>query len=160
MNRKKFIFLLFVITLLWGPSVKALTINRVEPENWWVGMKNKSLQLLVYGPNISKAKLVINYPGVKITELDKTDNPNYLFVYVEIAANTKPGMIPLHFADGAEKLTYNYPIKARTDKSGAQGFNASDVLYLITPDRFANGNVGNDDLDNVKVNRQNPNALS
>lgn len=158
MNKKKFIFLLFVIALLLGPSVKAITINRVEPENWWVGMKNKNLQLLVYGPNIGKAKLVIDYAGIKIKEIDKTDNPNYLFVYIDIAASTKPGMVSLHFADGAGKLTYSYPLKARTDKSGASGFNASDVLYLITPDRFANGNTGNDDLDNVKINRQNPNA--
>ena len=158
MNKKKFILLAFVITLLFGSPVKALTIDRVEPENWWVGMKNKNLQLLVYGPNISMAKLVINYPGIKITEIDKTDNPSYLFVYIDIAASTKPGMVPLHFADGAEKLTYSYPLKARTDKGGALGFNASDVLYLITPDRFANGNTANDDLDDVKVNRQNPNA--
>jgi glycosidase len=158
MNKKKFIFLLFIIALLVGPSVKALTINRVEPENWWVGMKNKNLQLLVYGPNIGNAKLFIEYAGIKITNIAKTDNPNYLFVYIDIASNTKPGMVPLYFAEGGEKITYNYPLKARTDKSGALGFNASDVLYLITPDRFANGNTGNDDLDNVKVNRQNPNA--
>jgi len=158
MHKKKFIFLLFIIALLSGPSVKALKINRVEPENWWVGMKNKTLQILVYGPDIAKAKLNIHYAGIKIIEIDKTDNPNYLFVYIDIAASTKPGMIPLHFADGAEKLTYDYPLKTRTDKSGALGFNASDVLYLITPDRFANGNTGNDDLDNVKINRQNPNA--
>ena len=158
MNRKKFIFLLFIIALLAGPSVKALKINRVEPENWWVGMKNKNLQILIYGPDISKAKLTIHYPGIKIKEIDKTDNPNYLFVYIDIASGTKPGMMPLHFADGGEKLTYDYPLKARTDKSGALGFNASDVLYLITPDRFANGNTANDDLDGVTVNRENPNA--
>jgi neopullulanase len=158
MNRKKSILLFFIIALLSGPSVKALKINRVEPENWWVGMKNKTLQILVYGPDIGKAKLAIHYAGIKIKEIDKTDNPNYLFVYIDIAAGTKPGMVPLHFEDGAEKLTYDYPIKARTDKSGALGFNASDVLYLITPDRFANGNTGNDDLDDVKVNRENPNA--
>jgi glycosidase len=62
------------------------------------------------------------------------------------------------FTDARQKFTHNYPILARSDKSGAQGFNASDVLYLITPDRFANGDTTNDNLEDVKVNRENPNA--
>ena len=158
MNKKIVAFLLFAVSLLAAPAVKAITITRVEPENWWVGMKNKTLQILVYGPNIGNAKLALNYPGVTIKEVARAENPNYLFVYVNIAQGTKPGMIPMHFTDGKEEVTYNYPVKARTDKSGASGFNASDVLYLITPDRFANGRTENDDLDGVKVNRQNPNA--
>jgi glycosidase len=158
MNRNIITCLFYSFTLLVAPSVKAITITRVEPENWWVGMKNKSLQILVYGPDIAHSKLAINYPGVTIKEVAKVENPNYVFVYINIAAGTKPGIIPMHFTDGAEKLTYNYPIKARTDKSGALGFNASDVLYLITPDRFANGKPDNDDLEDVKANRQNPNS--
>ena len=158
MNKKIFIFLLFTVALLTGLSVKAINITRVEPESWWVGMKNSELQILVYGPNISNAKLVINYPGVKIKEVAKTDNPNYLFVYINIAKSTKPGMVPMKFTDGAEKFTYNYALKTRDDKSGALGFNASDVLYLITPDRFANGKPENDILEGVQINRQSSNS--
>jgi glycosidase len=148
--------LLFSITFL--ATAKAISITRVEPSNWWVDMKNKELQLMVYGPNIAKSKLAINYPGITIKEVALTENPNYLFVYIHIASGTKPGTVPLRFSNGSEKFVYDYPLLARTDKTGAEGFNASDVLYLITPDRFANGNPGNDDLDGVKVNRQNPNA--
>ena len=155
---KKFSVLLLLFAVMACPAAKAITISRVEPANWWVGMKNKQLQLLIYGPGISRSKLSISYPGVEVTEIAKTDNPNYMFVYVNIAAKAKPGNLALHFKEGTDKLNYNYPLWARTDKSGALGFNASDVLYLITPDRFANGNPANDDLDSASVNRQNPNA--
>ena len=158
MKRKIIACLLFAFALLVVPSVKAITITRIEPENWWVGMKNKTLQILVNGPNIGNAKVAINYPGVTIKEVAKVESPNYVFVYVNIAQSTKPGLIPIQFTDGKDQFTYNYPIKARTDKSGAMGFTAADVLYLITPDRFANGNPDNDDLEGVKANRQNPNA--
>ena len=158
MNKRIIILMFYAAVLLAVTSVKAVTITRIEPENWWTGMKNTSLQLLVYGPDISKYSLTIKYPGIIIKDVAKTENPNYLFVYIDIAADTKPGMVPLQFINGTEKSTYSYPLKARTDKTGAKGFNASDVLYLITPDRFANGNPANDDLDDVKVNRQNPNS--
>ena len=158
MKRKIFTCLLFAFALLIVSSVKAITITRVEPENWWVGMKNKTLQILVYGPNIGNAKVAIHYPGVTIKEVAKVESPNYVFVYINIAQTVKPGLIPILFTDGTDQFTYNYPLKARTDKSGAMGFTAADVLYLITPDRFANGNPANDDLEGVKANRQNANA--
>jgi glycosidase len=157
-NKRVVTFLFCVAALLTAPTVKAIEIKRVEPSNWWTGMKNTELQIMVYGPNISKSKLTINYPGITIKEVAKTTNPNYLFVYISIAKATKPGMIPMQFVDGTEKFTHNYPLLSRTDKSGALGFNASDVLYLITPDRFANGNTANDNWDSVSVNRGNPNA--
>jgi len=158
MYKKIYTVLIFAAALLMAPSVRAISITRVEPANWWVGMKNKELQIMVYGPNISQSKLVINYPGITIKEVAKTDNPNYLFIYIDIAKGTRPGNVSLHFTDGQQKLTYPYPLWARTDKSGAMGFNASDVLYLITPDRFANANPGNDNLDSVMANRNSPNA--
>ena len=158
MKRKLLSTVLCAFAILSATTVKAITITRVEPENWWVGMKNKSLQVMVYGPNIAHSAIAINYPGVTIQKVAKVESPNYVFIYLTIAQGTKPGMVPIKFTDGKDKFTYNYPIKARTDKSGASGFNASDVLYLITPDRFANGNPGNDNLDGVNVNRQNPNS--
>lgn len=158
MYKKIYAVILVIITVLSASSVKAMNITRVEPANWWVGMKNPELQILVYGPGIGNSKVAFNYPGVKIREADKTENPNYLFVYITIAPNAKPGTLVLHFTNGTEKITYDYPLKARTDRSGAQGFNASDVLYLITPDRFANADTANDNMDDATVNRQNPNA--
>jgi glycosidase len=158
MLKKTFPLIVLSAILLMPASVKAITIDRIEPANWWTGMKDTQLQIMVYGPNIAHSKLVISYPGITVKEVAKVENPNYLFVYINIAHGTKPGNVPMHFTDGQNKFTYNYPILARTDKSGALGFNASDVLYLVTPDRFANGNAGNDDLGDVKANRENPNA--
>jgi glycosidase len=137
---------------------QAIDISRVEPANWWIGMKNPELQIMVYGPNIGQSKVTINYVGVKLNEVARTTNPNYVFIYLTIAKGTKAGNMPIVFTDGNEKFTYKYPLLARSDKNGALGFNASDVLYLITPDRFANGDSENDNLDSVRVNRENPNA--
>ena len=145
---------IFINTTLSG----AITITRVEPANWWTGMKKTEFQILCYGPNIGNSKIVINYPGVKLIEAAKTENPNYLFLYLNVDKRTKPGIVPIKFTDGQDKFTYEYPLISRTDKSGALGFNASDVLYLITPDRFANGNPDNDNWDDVTVNRENPNS--
>lgn len=158
MRQRTIPLIVSAITSLLVISANAITITRVEPENWWTGMKNTNLQIMVYGPEISKANLAIKYSGIKILDISKVENPNYLFVYIDIAPQTKPGMVPIVFTDGTGKYTYNYPIRARTDKTGARGFNASDVLYLIMPDRFANGNPDNDNLDDVRVNRQNPNS--
>jgi glycosidase len=105
-----------------------------------------------------KETFTINYPGIKLKEVAKSSNPNYLFIYLSIAKGTKPGNVPMHFTEGKQKFTYNYPLLARNDKSGALGFNASDVLYLIMPDRFANANPANDNIDSVIINRENPNA--
>jgi glycosidase len=158
MNKKIFITLLFAAGLLTTTWVKAIDITRVEPANWWIGMKNSELQIMVYGPGISKSTLTINYPGIKLKEVAKTTSPNYLFIYFSIAKGTKPGNVPMYFTEGQQKFTYHYPLLARNDKSGALGFNASDVLYLIMPDRFANANPANDNLDEVIVNRENPNG--
>src|SRR4029079_191030 len=150
--------LLYALLFLTALSSKAINITRVEPANWWVGMKNTELQIMVYGPDIGKSTVTINYPGIRIKEIAKTTNPNYVFIYLSIAKGTKPGNVPLLFTDAQQKFTYRYPLLARTDRRGAAGFNAADVLYLITPDRFANGNPSNDNLEDVTVNRENPNA--
>jgi len=155
---KSFYTIFLCTALLTTTFAKAIEILRVEPSNWWTGMKNSELQIMVYGPNIAKSALRINYQGITLKELAKTTNPNYVFIYLSIAKGTKSGNVPLNFTDGNQKFTYNYPLLARNDKSGALGFNASDVLYLITPDRFANANPANDSLMGVGVNRENPNA--
>jgi glycosidase len=158
MDKKVIAPLVFAIWLLNTTAAHAIDITRVEPANWWVGMKNTELQIMVYGPGISNARLTINYPGIKVKEVAKTTNPNYLFIYLSIGKATKPGAVPMHFTEGQQKFTYDYPLLARSDKSGALGFSPSDVLYLITPDRFANANPANDNLEDVTVNRENPNA--
>jgi glycosidase len=128
---------------------KKVDFNRVEPAFWWVGMKNASLQILFYNKeqNISGYKPEINYAGVVLKDAQKTENPHYLFLNLEIASSAKPGIVPIVFTEGKKNITYSYELKSKSTASGrVQGFNSSDVLYLIMPDRFANGDVKNDSL--------------
>ena len=133
-------------------------VDRIEPSNWWVGMKKRDFQILVYGPNIGSSNVTITYPSVTLKKVVKAENANYLFLYVNVAKVAKPGNIIIKFTSGKDTETIEYPLKARAASTGAKGFNAADVLYLITPDRFANGDLTNDNWDNVRVNRESPNA--
>lgn len=118
---------------------------RVEPPSWWVGMKNNNLQLLVHGNQIGSKKPVIQYPGVVIKRIFKADSPNYLFVDLAIDKNTKPGKFKIQLGQGE---SVEYTLEARQPGSAMRkGFNSSDVMYLITPDRFANGEPSNDATD-------------
>ena len=145
---------LFIFLLLWfSLSIKALEITRIEPPFWWTGMKNTELQMMVYGKDIARSELQFEYPGVRLKEIVRTDNPNYLFVYLDIGKEAKPGNLQFVFTEGKKKLTQTYELKARATTDGAQGFDTSDVLYLIMPDRFANGDPSNDGWDNEPINR-------
>ena len=113
----------------------ATKIDHIEPENWYVGMKNSSLQLMVFGKNIRDSRVSVDYPGVKIDSLVRLDSPNYLFVYLNLSG-AKPGNMVLNI-DGKK---VNYPLKARTMSGDKRiGFDNSDVLYMLMPDRFASG---------------------
>ncbi len=130
-------------------------INHVEPLNWWVGMKNPNLQLLINGNNIGETTPVINYSGVTIKKINKADSKNYLFLDLVIAKNTKPGILGISFKkDGKEVYSYRYELKKREqDAVQFKGFNSSDVIYLIVPDRFANGDYNNDVVEGLKENK-------
>lgn len=127
-------------------------IERVEPPNWWTGMKNNRLQLMVYGENIGKLQPHIKYEGVKIEKIHQAESDNYLFIDLVINANTKAGNFDISFSEGDKEITtYTYSIKNRRSKAAdIQGFDASDVIYLITPDRFANGDPANDNSDDLR----------
>jgi neopullulanase len=137
-------------------------LERVEPMFWWVGMKNPELQLLVYGENISNTTVEINYPGVALKQVIPVENPNYLFIYLNIAPDAKPGTFPIKFLEGKKVTkTYTYELKARNTKPNIhQGFNNSDVVYLLMPDRFANGKPDNDNMPGCpeQCDRKNPNG--
>jgi glycosidase len=121
-------------------------LERIEPANWWVGMKNNKLQLIVHGNQIANRNVSINYPGVTLLKTNKVENPNYLFLDVEISASTQPGIFPIRFEKkGAKAIVSNYELKARNVKQvKAQGVTTKDLVYLIMPDRFANGDNTND----------------
>ncbi|MCL1932358.1 MAG: glycoside hydrolase family 13 protein [Candidatus Azobacteroides sp.] len=149
MKKRFIILLLFAFSL----SAAAMEITRMEPAFWWVGMKNSELQIMVYGKDIARSEFQFEYPGVHLKEIVKTDNPNYLFIYLEIGKETQPGLIKFIFTEGKKKLTKTYELKARSTAIGAQGFDSSDVLYLIMPDRFANGDTSNDVWDDEAIDR-------
>lgn len=122
-------------------------------------MQDNTLQLLVQGPGVGKLTPTLNYAGVRIEKTHRADSENYLFIDLTIASDAKPGTLNLLFKQGnATVATHNYPLYARQQKPEAfVGFNPSDVIYLITPDRFANGNPGNDivpSLAEKKIDRK------
>ncbi|MEX0986402.1 MAG: glycoside hydrolase family 13 protein [Bacteroidales bacterium] len=127
-------------------------VEKVEPPYWWAGMKDPALQLMVYGENISKTKVLIDYPGVHLKSLDKTDNPNYLFLNLDIEEGTDAGSFQIGFmAEDGKKSDYKYKLLDREKKSALrEGFDNSDVIYLLMPDRFANGNPGNDIIKGMR----------
>ena len=128
--------LISLALILSSMTMQAATkIDHIEPENWYVGMKNSSLQLMVYGKNIRDSRVSVDYPGVKIDSLVRLDSPNYLFVYLNLSG-AKPGNMVLNI-DGKK---VNYPLKARTMSGDKRiGFDNSDILYMLMPDRFASG---------------------
>ncbi|MVZ66261.1 alpha-amylase [Sphingobacterium sp. DK4209] len=121
-------------------------VNRIEPLNWWVGMNNPNVQLLIYGDNISKKTVEIDYTGVELINQHKVENPNYLFLDLKILPTAKAGNISLLFKEqGKKTFVKKYELKSRDEsKRALQGVNASDFVYLIMPDRFANGDPSND----------------
>ena len=127
-------------------------IERIEPPHWWTGFNNTQVQLLVKHPNISEATPSINYAGVSIEKVHKADSPNYLFLDLNISESTKAGQFNIHFKFNEEKeLVQTYEIKNRLkEASDYQGFDSTDAIYLITPDRFANGDTSNDINENLK----------
>jgi len=150
---------LLLASLLLIPAVMA-QISRVEPPFWWTGMKNPALQLMVYGQQISGAEVIADYPGVSLEAVTSVENPRYLFIDLRLDRHVKPGRVPLVFRKNGEIVaTLEYPLLEREEHSAQrEGFSACDVIYLLMPDRFANGDPGNDDIEGMKEgsDRNNP----
>ncbi|MFN0202435.1 MAG: alpha-amylase family glycosyl hydrolase [Bacteroidia bacterium] len=122
-------------------------MEKVEPANWWVGMKWNTVQLMVYGKNLQNLKASFQEKGIKVLKVHQNTNLSYCFIDIYIPPQTQAGTYHLVLQQGNEKQTIAYPILQREEKKGKyQGFSDKDVVYLITPDRFANGNTSNDKL--------------
>lgn len=134
-------------------------IQRVNPTNWWVGLKNPNLQLLVYGPNAGTMTYSIEYAGVSLNKAHTVDNPNYAFLDLTIAPTTKPGTLQIVGKKGSQTLRQPFDLKARDQLPKGQGVTAADFIYLAMPDRFANGDPANDkfaDMADPNADRSNP----
>lgn len=137
----------------------AVKIDRIEPTDWFVGMKNTSLQLMVYGEGIKTADVTTDYPGVKVDSLVRLDSPNYLLVYLNLDG-AQPGTMTLNFKNNGSTKKVKYLLKAR-EMSGDKrmGFTNADVLYMLMPDRFADGSQKNNAVKtkySYKVDRSQP----
>ena len=159
MHRKTVLILLLLTSALVSSAQGFKTI-RVEPPSWWTGFKNTELQLLVYATDIGKTNAAIFYPGVELKRMHIMDNPDYVFLDVVISKDAEPGGAPISFYENGVKVAeYLYEINAREEKSlQRKSFTSSDVIYLITPDRFSNGDASNDDFTGFleKADRSNP----
>ncbi len=155
---KKTILAAFLIgaTLTMNAAIK---ISRIEPTDWFAGMKNPQVQLMVYGKDIQSAKVSTDYPGARVDSVVRLDSPNYLLVYMNLKG-AEPGKMSLTFSLKGAKRTVSYNIKQRSMKGEQRmGFSNADVLYMLMPDRFANSGT---DRSNVKgllpysINRKEP----
>lgn len=147
--------LLFTVIILHAQQLK------VEPAFWWSGMKEPELQLMIYGKNIADYKPTLTSKEIYLKEVVSLESPNYLLLYLDIS-NSKPEKFDIVFTNGKKKITIPYELKQRDpSRRNIKGFDSSDVLYLIMPDRFANGDPSNDQIPMrmpYKVDRNNPNA--
>ena len=136
-------------------------VTRVEPLSWWVGMKT-DLQLLVQGAGISEYDVAIEGgKGVSVEKINKAESPNYLFVDVDVAADAQPGTYYIVFSKDGQSFKYPYEIATREAGSAErQSFTTADMVYLIMPDRFANGDASNDSTEDTAedANRANGNG--
>ncbi|MCX6306584.1 MAG: glycoside hydrolase family 13 protein [Bacteroidetes bacterium] len=138
---------------------QVVSVDKVEPPFWWTGFKNADLQLLIYGKNIASTSVSVDYPGFLLKKVHKVSNPNYLFLDFTLSNGTRPGIATIQFKL-KDKIAgkYLYELKARKKGSAQRkSFNSHDVMYLLMPDRFANGDTSNDVIPGMaeQVNRAN-----
>jgi neopullulanase len=129
--------------------------TNLYPTNWWVGMNWNKVQILVYNynKNFKTADVKINYPGVVLNKVTKLENEKYLAVDVTISPTAKVGNVPLIISNGKEIETILWPLAQRRKGNGkvfAQGVNSSDLVYLLMPDRFSNGDESNDKIAGLR----------
>lgn len=149
---KHTLILLIVFLFSWGggQTARAMEIKKVAPSFWWAGMKNPELQILLYGENLALSDVSVSGEGIYLKETVRQDNPNYLLLYLDLSeAKAQTFQILLKY--GKKKLQIPYELKSRVRRGeDVKGFTSEDVLYLIMPDRFANGNPENDVVDGMR----------
>lgn len=153
------ILILFSFFLIPLQSQAQAQIERVDPPFWWVDMPVEEVQIQLYGPDLGLFRAEIEYEGVQLTKQIAVDSPNYLFLYLQVHSSAKAGDIPIVLSRGDEQLKLSFELKNREDRTNKnQGFDASDVIYLMMPDRFANGNPDNDTIEGMleAADRSNP----
>lgn len=155
---KHTLILLIVFLFSWGggQNARAMEIKKVAPSFWWTGMKNPELQILLYGEDLALSDVSVSGEGIYLKEAVRQDNPNYLLLYLDLS-EAKAQTFQILLKNGKKKLQVPYELKSRMRRGeDVKGFTSEDVLYLIMPDRFANGNPENDvvgEMREKKVDR-------
>lgn len=135
------------LALAVATQVFAGPVERIEPPFWWQGFEHKELQILVHGHGIGAFDAFIDYPGVTINRVERVDSENYLFVYVDIDESAQAGSIDIQFRSGELSVVHKFELREKNaDPTHVSGFTPADVIYMITPDRFANGDRDNDTI--------------
>ena len=142
----------FVILVLLNVQASA---TEAYPSNWFVQMKWNKVQVLLRSvdADFRKATIAINFPGVSVQKIHHFENGHYIAVDLLIAANAKPGIVPIQIKEGSRITTHSWPLKPRRKGNGtnfAQGVNQSDLIYFLMPDRFSNGDTKNDQIAGFK----------
>lgn len=157
--KHKWLLFVFALTCLNVFSAQGSIIKKTAPEFWWAGMKNPELQILLYGEQISNADVTLTGKGVILKEVVKQENPNYLLLYLDLT-EADAQTLTIRLKQGKKLTEIPYELKARVRKGeDIKGFTAEDVLYLIMPDRFANGNQENDIIKGMKESTTDRNNL-
>ncbi len=139
--------ILFILFFSSSLFCQEIVVNKIEPPNWWTGMKLNQVQLMVYGKNLKDVSAKFSNARIKVVRVNKTANSDYTFIDIEIPKNTKPDNYRLTLMRGKEKTDVTFPILKREDRSKRfKGFSGKDVIYLIMPDRFCNGDTSNDSI--------------
>ena len=149
---KHTLILLIVFLFSWGggQTAWAMEIKKVAPSFWWAGMKNPELQILLYGEDLALSDVSVSGEGIYLKETVRQDNPNYLLLYLDLS-EAKAQTFQILLKHGKKKLQIPYELKSRVRRGeDVKGFTSEDVLYLIMPDRFANGNPENDVVDGMR----------
>lgn len=149
---KHTLILLIVFLFSWGggQTARAMEIKKVAPSFWWAGMKNPELQILLYGEDLALSDVSVSGEGIYLKETVRQDNPNYLLLYLDLS-EAKAQTFQILLKHGKKKLQIPYELKSRMRRGeDVKGFTSEDVLYLIMPDRFANGNPENDVVDGMR----------
>lgn len=142
--------LLILLCCISGIIHASARVEKIEPTDWFVGLKNTKLQLFLYGKDIKNSNVSITYPGVNIDSIVRLKSPNYLLLYIDLKS-AKPGKMPIILTQHKQRSVYNYTLRNR-EKDGCQrkGFDNADVLYMLMPDRFANGDPHNDQIKGMR----------
>jgi glycosidase len=159
---KSFLAGIFLLLISATAYTSPFVLQGIYPTHWWTGMKNPRVQLMIRGFNASDLKISIAYPGIKVERITKAKNSNYHFVDLYISTTAKPGTVNIRFTTPEGTGTVPYQLKARSSENGKtriRGVNASDLIYLIMPDRFSNGDPSNDRLPGFRDTTLNRNEI-